>query len=80
MVRHPDVRRVGVVGSVATGKIIAKAAAEDLTHVTLELGVRIRLSYFPMQTQNRQQVCSQGINMNRQSQFYLQGSCSPEST
>ncbi|GIT08158.1 MAG: hypothetical protein CM1200mP30_17880 [Pseudomonadota bacterium] len=27
MVRHPDVRRVGIVGSVPTGKIIAKAAA-----------------------------------------------------
>jgi acyl-CoA reductase-like NAD-dependent aldehyde dehydrogenase len=47
MVRHPDVRRVGVVGSVSTGKSIAKDAAEDLTHVTLELGGKNPVIIFP---------------------------------
>jgi len=48
MVRHPDVRRVGVVGSVSTGKAIAKDASENLTYVTLELGGKIRLLFFLM--------------------------------
>ena len=69
MVRHPDVRRVGVVGSVATGKIIAKAAAEDLTHVTLELGGKNPIIIFP--DANPKQAASyaiKGMNMNRQGQ------------
>ena len=35
---HPDVRKVSFTGSVETGKIIAKTAAEKLAPVTLELG------------------------------------------
>ena len=69
MVRHPYVRRVGVVGSVATGKIIAKAAAEDLTHVTLELGGKNPIIIFP--DANPKQAASyavKGMNMNRQGQ------------
>jgi acyl-CoA reductase-like NAD-dependent aldehyde dehydrogenase len=35
---HPGVRKIAFTGSVATGKKVAKAAADDLKRVTLELG------------------------------------------
>ena len=35
---HPGVSRISFTGSVATGKLILKAAAEHLAYVTLELG------------------------------------------
>jgi aldehyde dehydrogenase (NAD+) len=38
LVTHPLVRKVTFTGSVETGKIVAKAAAEKLVPVTLELG------------------------------------------
>ncbi len=38
LVAHPDVRMVSLTGSVATGKAIARAAAETLKRVHLELG------------------------------------------
>ena len=38
LVAHPQVRKVTFTGSVETGKIVAKAAAEKLVPVTLELG------------------------------------------
>ena len=38
LVRHPDVAMVSLTGSVATGKRIAKTAAETLKRVHLELG------------------------------------------
>src|SRR5262252_11034902 len=38
LVRHPDVRRIGFVGSVPTGRAIAQIAAADLKRVSLELG------------------------------------------
>ena len=38
IVRHPDVRMVSLTGDVATGKEIARAAAETLKRVHLELG------------------------------------------
>lgn len=38
LVAHPKVRKVSFTGSVATGKKIMRAAAEDLKRVTLELG------------------------------------------
>ncbi|MFN3449102.1 MAG: aldehyde dehydrogenase family protein [Roseococcus sp.] len=38
LVAHPLVRKVTFTGSVETGKIVAKAAAEKLVPVTLELG------------------------------------------
>ena len=38
LVRHPDVRRIGFVGSVPTGRAIAREAADDLKRVSLELG------------------------------------------
>ncbi|CAA7619225.1 aldehyde dehydrogenase family protein [Magnetospirillum sp. SS-4] len=38
LVEHPDVRKVSFTGSVETGRIVYKAAAEKLIPVTLELG------------------------------------------
>lgn len=38
LVRHPDVAMVSLTGSVATGKLIARTAAETLKRVHLELG------------------------------------------
>jgi acyl-CoA reductase-like NAD-dependent aldehyde dehydrogenase len=38
LVAHKDVRKVTFTGSVETGKIISRAAAEKLIPVTLELG------------------------------------------
>ena len=38
IVRHPDVRLVSLTGDVATGKEVARAAAETLKRVHLELG------------------------------------------
>ncbi len=38
MTAHPTVRKISFTGSVATGKLVAAAAAPDLKRVTLELG------------------------------------------
>src|SRR6187549_2827500 len=38
IVRHPDVRLVSLTGDVATGKEVARAAADSLKRVHLELG------------------------------------------
>ena len=38
LIAHPDVAKVTLTGSVATGKIVMAAAAKDLKKVTLELG------------------------------------------
>jgi betaine-aldehyde dehydrogenase len=38
LVQHPDIRMISLTGSVETGKWIAKAAAESLKRVHLELG------------------------------------------
>ena len=38
LVEHPDVRKVTFTGSVPVGRIVARAAAEKLVPVTLELG------------------------------------------
>ena len=38
IVRHPDVRMVSLTGDIATGKEVARAAAETLKRVHLELG------------------------------------------
>ncbi|MGZ4136392.1 MAG: aldehyde dehydrogenase [Actinomycetota bacterium] len=38
LVAHPDVDRIAFTGSVATGKLVAAAAAQNLTPASLELG------------------------------------------
>ena len=69
MVRHPDVRRVGVVGSVTTGKAIAKDAADDLTVVSLELGGKNPIIIFPdADPKKAATLAIKGMNMNRQGQ------------
>ncbi|MEE8453659.1 MAG: aldehyde dehydrogenase family protein [Limibaculum sp.] len=69
MVRHPDVHRVGVVGSVATGKAIARDAADDLTHVTLELGGKNPIIIFPdADPKKAAAMAIKGMNLSRQGQ------------
>lgn len=46
--RHPDIRRIGFTGSVATGLAIQRAAAESaVKHISLELGGKNPLIVFP---------------------------------
>lgn len=48
LVRHPAVKRVAFIGSVATGRGIQKAAAESgVKHVSLELGGKNPMIVFP---------------------------------
>ncbi|HET8591292.1 MAG TPA: aldehyde dehydrogenase family protein [Nakamurella sp.] len=47
LVAHPAIRRVAFTGSVASGKAVLRAAAEQLKHVTLELGGKNPLIVFP---------------------------------
>lgn len=46
IVRHPDVRIVSVTGDVATGKAVARAAADSVKRVHLELGGKAPLIVF----------------------------------
>jgi betaine-aldehyde dehydrogenase len=46
LVAHPDVAKVSVTGSVATGERVAAGAAQGLKHVTLELGGKSPLIVF----------------------------------
>lgn len=47
LTEHPDVPSVSLVGSVPVGKMVAKAAAERLKHVGLELGGKNALIVYP---------------------------------
>lgn len=48
LVRHPDIRRIGFIGSVPTGQAIQRAAAESgIKTVTLELGGKNPMIVFP---------------------------------
>jgi succinate-semialdehyde dehydrogenase/glutarate-semialdehyde dehydrogenase len=38
IIRHPLVRKIGFTGETSTGKQVARTAADELKHVTLELG------------------------------------------
>ena len=69
LVRHRDVARVGFVGSVETGRIVARQAAEGLKEVTLELGGKNPIVIFP--DADPAQAAAQAVaamNMNRQGQ------------
>ena len=69
MVRHKDVHRVGFVGSVETGRIIAREAAEGLKEVTLELGGKNPIIIFPDADPKKAAVAVvKAMNMNRQGQ------------
>lgn len=47
LVMHPMVPRVALIGSVPTGRAIARAAADRLKHVTLELGGKNACIIYP---------------------------------
>ena len=69
MVRHRDVARVGFVGSVETGRIIAREAAESLKEVTLELGGKNPIVIFPdADPAKAAALAVRAMNMNRQGQ------------
>ena len=69
MVRHPLVERIGFVGSVETGRIIAREAAEGLKEVTLELGGKNPVIIFPdADPAKAAKAAVKGMNMNRQGQ------------
>lgn len=69
MVRHKDVHRIGFVGSVETGRIIAREAAEGLKEVTLELGGKNPIIIFPdADPKKAAKAVLKAMNMNRQGQ------------
>jgi betaine-aldehyde dehydrogenase len=69
LVRHPEVRRIGFVGSVPTGRAIAREAADGLKHVTLELGGKNPIIIFPdADPRVAATAAIKGMNMNRQGQ------------
>ena len=69
LVRHPDVRRIGFVGSVPTGRTIAREAANDLKRVSLELGGKNPIVIFPDADPKKAAAAAiKGMNMNRQGQ------------
>jgi betaine-aldehyde dehydrogenase len=69
LVRHPDVRRIGFVGSVPTGRAIAKEAAATLKRVSLELGGKNPIVIFPDADPKKAAIAAiKGMNMNRQGQ------------
>jgi len=47
LARHPRVSKVGVIGSIPTGKAVLKGAADTLKKVSLELGGKNALIAFP---------------------------------
>ena len=69
LVGHPGVDRLAFVGSVPTGRAIAKAAAETLKVVTLELGGKNPIIIFPDADPAKAATSAiKGMNMNRQGQ------------
>jgi len=69
LVAHPLVSRIGFIGSVQTGRLVAKAAAEGLKRVTLELGGKNPIIIFPdADPRQAASAAIKGMNMNRQGQ------------
>jgi betaine-aldehyde dehydrogenase len=69
MVRHKDIHRIGFVGSVETGRIIAREAAEGMKEVTLELGGKNPIIIFPdADPKQAASAVVKAMNMNRQGQ------------
>lgn len=69
IVRHRDVHRIGFVGSVPTGKAIARDAADGLKKVTFELGGKNPIIIFPDADPKKAAAAAlKGMNMNRQGQ------------
>jgi len=69
LVRHPDIKRIGFVGSVPTGRIIAREAAAGLKQVTFELGGKNPIIIFADADPAKAAAAAiKGMNMNRQGQ------------
>lgn len=69
LVRHADVSRIGFVGSVPTGRAIARDAADGLKQVTLELGGKNPIIIFADADAKKAATAAiKGMNMNRQGQ------------
>jgi betaine-aldehyde dehydrogenase len=69
LVRHPDVPRIGLVGSVEAGRRVAMAGAESLKRVSLELGGKNPIIIFPDADPKAAAAAAvKGMNMNRQGQ------------
>lgn len=69
LVAHPLVSRIGFIGSVETGRLVAKGAAERLKRVTLELGGKNPIIIFPdADPKQAASAAIKGMNMNRQGQ------------
>jgi betaine-aldehyde dehydrogenase len=69
LVRHRDVQRIGFVGSVPTGRAIAREAASGLKRVSLELGGKNPIIIFPDADPKKAAAAAiKGMNMNRQGQ------------
>jgi len=69
LVRHPDVPRIGLVGSVEAGRKVAMAGAESLKRVSLELGGKNPIIIFPDADPKAAAAAAiKGMNMNRQGQ------------
>jgi betaine-aldehyde dehydrogenase len=69
LVRHSDIQRIGFVGSVPTGRAIARDAADGLKKVTFELGGKNPIIIFPDADPRKAAAAAiKGMNMNRQGQ------------
>jgi betaine-aldehyde dehydrogenase len=69
LVTHPDVSRIGFVGSVSTGRSVARAGADTLKVVSLELGGKNPIIIFPdANPVEAASLAIKGMNMNRQGQ------------
>ena len=69
LVSHPDISRIGFVGSVPTGRAVAMAGAATLKVVSLELGGKNPIVIFPdANPVEAARAAIKGMNMNRQGQ------------
>lgn len=69
LVSHPLVSRIGFVGSVETGRLVAVGAAQGLKRVSLELGGKNPIIIFADADPEKAAAAAvKGMNMNRQGQ------------
>jgi len=69
LVSHPMVTRVGFIGSVETGRLVARSAGEGLKRVSLELGGKNPIIIFAdADPKEAASAAIKGMNMNRQGQ------------
>jgi betaine-aldehyde dehydrogenase len=64
LVEHPDVPRIAFIGGVATGKAIARAAAEHMKRCSFELGGKNPMIVFPdVDVARAAEGCVKGMNL-----------------